>query len=140
MLYIIGDTSKTWPTLIRILTESAQLQMVALLYPGQLTFPPKFLPSGSLEELEPVTTWGENESPTASARLPVSYELLDELASDPTSFFVGDWDFAVYRTSEHKWVACTIPHEEMVLVSDDQILELLQEAGLPVSNSAPDWW
>ena len=140
MLYIQGEITKTWPTLSRILADRDDLQMVALLYPGQATPPPPFLPSLPIEELEPVTTWDDDEPHTVSARMPVDSELLDVLSALSTKPSEMQWDFALYPPSEREWVACAVPHEDMVIVRENSLLETLRDAGLSVSEEKPEHW
>jgi len=109
---------------------------VPITHTGEQMPPAPFFRAESGDEVEPVTTWADDKSATPTARLPVTSELLDDLACIPT----GQFDFAVYRPGVSTWVACAIPHEEVVLVRDDQLLEALLAAGLSVSTAAPDWW
>lgn len=139
MLYIEGDTSETWPEVARSLGELEQVQMVAQLY-VEGPPPSPFLPATSTLDFEPTTTFGSGKSTMPSAPLPVDAELLASLASMQTKTKETECDFALYRIGERKWVACAIPHENMVLIQDHGLLARLRQAGLLVSEKKPDWW
>ncbi|GFO57255.1 hypothetical protein GMSM_42620 [Geomonas sp. Red276] len=138
MLYIMGDTSKTWEVVARILAARESLDMVALYYPGTEIPPSPFLVAARLEDLEPVTTWDEDTSATASARMRVDGQFLGSLAALSLDSFEGD--LALYPPQKREWIACAIPHEKMVLVRDNQLLGPLREAGVPALDTAPDGW
>ncbi|MBJ6726354.1 hypothetical protein [Geomesophilobacter sediminis] len=139
MLYILGDTSKTWEAVARILAAREKVDMVALYYPGTEIPPSPFLVAARFEDLEPVTTWDEDASATASARMHVNSQFLGSLAALSFDSFEGD--LALYPPRTREWIACAIPHEKMVLVRDDQLLGPLREVGVPALDTAPDgWW
>ena len=142
MLYIEGDVANNWSSTVRVLWEAGPLDMVLQHYPSTdpVLFPMPFCPSGSSEELEAVTGWGDGDRSIMSGRASVDDQLLAQVSVLPTENYVADWDFAAYEPGSTHWVACAVPHENMVMVGDDALLERLRMAGLDASTEPPSWW
>ena len=140
MLYLEGETSQTWPAVARILGADEQLLMVVQMYSADDPPPQPFQPSSVPQWLKTVTTFGDDSVPISSDPIVVDDGVLTAVATVLTGDSEEDGDFALYRPGEREWVAAAVPHERMVLVVDDSLLDALQDAGLPVSPEPPEWW
>jgi hypothetical protein len=140
VLYIEGDTGDTWPATVRILAARDHLRMVVQMYEGDDPVPEPFVPGASPQWLETVTTFAPTGSTVSSDLVDVDEDLLSSVALLKSSEVGIEWDFAVYRPGEREWVAAAVPHEGMVFVRDDSLLDELADADLLVSDRPPEWW
>jgi len=118
------------------------LDLVLQHYPSKSTiaFPAPFAASQSDELPEAVTGWGDGERSVMSARLRVDDDVLNQVSALPTANYEANWDMAVYPPESNEWIACVVPHENMVMVGDDCLAGALGDAGLNVSSEPPEWW
>lgn len=114
--------------------------MVLCLYPGSDSddMPEPFEPPVFDERLERVTSYPDGMAPSCSARVPVDEALLEWL--EPVIDEIEDWgdSLVVYRPRRTEVVAAVIPHEAVILVSDEHG-SALAAAGYRVSADPPDW-
>lgn len=46
----------------------------------------------------------------------------------------------LYRPNEKQWLACTIEHERMIMVNDDNLLSSILSEGFNATLESPEWW
>jgi hypothetical protein len=142
MLYIEDTDGSLWLSVADVLRERQAYDMVLYLYPDSApdAFPLPFSPSRTYEGLERVTTYADGNEPPRSDRVRVDEDLIDSLRQHVGDF--EDWGDALtlYPPHERSWAAAYIPHERVVLVSDERLRDFLDAAGLPVGLEPPDGW
>ena len=142
MLYIEDTDGAQWLRVVEVMSEQAAYDMVLCLYPDSQpdTFIEPFSSPQSHEELERVTTYGDETTPPCSERLRVTADTVDDMRSHLGDF--EDWgdSLILYPLRERAWTAAFIPHERVVLVRDVRLRDYLDAAGVTVSLDAPEGW
>jgi len=142
MLYVDDVDGAQWLRVVELLTEQAAHDMVLCLYPDSPpdVFPEPFVASPSQEDLERVTTYGDETEPPCSRRIAVTAYLVDVLRPHLGEF--EDWgdSLILYPQRERIWTAAFIPHERVVLIREVRLHDYLDAAGIQVALNAPEGW
>ncbi len=140
MLYIEDSDGRWWLTVVDVLSEREDCDMVLCLYPDSEpnTFPGPFSLPRAPEALEHVTTDADEGELPRSARIRVSVELIDALRSHIGDFEEWGDSLALYPPRARAWTAAFIPHERVVIVRDVRLRDFLDAAGIPVRLEPPE--
>jgi hypothetical protein len=142
MLYVEDTDGAQWLRVVEVMSEQATYDMVLCLYPDSPpdSFIEPFSSSQSQEDLERVTTYGDETEPPCSERLRVTADTVGVLRPHLGDF--EDWgdSLILYPLRERTWTAAFIPHERIVLIRDVRLRDYLDAADVPVSLESPEGW
>lgn len=96
-----------------------------------------------VNELELITTYDDDTSPFKPAEsYRIESGLIDALVNKHAILADSLDSIAVYREGNNKWLMGMIFHEKMTLLKDlsDDEIKILQESGVPYSETPPDCW
>lgn len=89
---------------------------------------------------EPVTTYDESTIPRCTSRLLFDEDLLFSIKRHQQVISKHCDSICLYEKNSKQWTACTIGHEGMILLRNDELLECLRASGFNASIEAPDGW
>jgi len=139
MLYLDDDKRSLWPSVARILASLFTLDMVLFLYPGSGHMSGPFTACDDDEFLERITTYPDGDLPPRSARVAVDEQLLTYLESHVDELDEWGDSLILYHPGATTLVAAAVPHEGVILVSDE-FGAPLEAAGFRVGSEPPDGW
>lgn len=139
MLYLDDDRRSLWPSVARILASLFPLDMVLCLYPGSEHLSGPFAACDDDEPLERITTYPDGDIPPRSTRVAVDERLLAYLESHVDELEEWGDSLILYRPGVTTLVSAAIPHEGVILVSDE-FGAPLEAAGFRVGSEPPEGW
>lgn len=98
------------------------------------------LASKDLIEGEQVTAYGDGFKPRKTRRIELTSDLMNEVRNSAKEIQSNCDSLALYRPSEKNWSICTIAHEGMCLVRDENLIDELLSQGFSASLNQPEWW
>ncbi|MBI5075497.1 MAG: hypothetical protein HZB62_10095 [Nitrospirae bacterium] len=93
-----------------------------------------------LIEGEQVTTYGNGFKPNKTRRTKLTADLLTNIREASRDIQVNCDSLALYPADKKNWIACTIEHEGMCLVSDDSLIDTLASKDFNPSLEKPQTW
>ncbi len=93
-----------------------------------------------LIEGEQVTSYGDGFKPQRTIRTKLTTDLLAKIRNAARDIQANCDSLALYPADKKNWIACTIKHEGMCLVSDDSLIDVLRSKGFNPSLEKPETW
>lgn len=93
-----------------------------------------------LVEGEQVTTYGDGLKPKKTRRVKLDLELVEKIRNSSKEIQSNCDSIVLYKTKETSWIACTIGHEGMCLIKNDELQNALHENGFNALGEPPNWW
>lgn len=92
-----------------------------------------------LIEGEQVTNYGDDFKPRKTRRIGLTSALLNEIRASAKEIKLNCDSLVLYRSTEKKWLVCTIEHEGMCLARDENYIDGLVSQGFNASFDKPEW-
>jgi len=141
MIYIEETSFDRQISLLKHLSKNEDLEIIMWLYPESKSrnlCGIKLAPKG-LNEGEQVTTY-ENFKPNKTMRTVVTLNLLAKIIDEKKAISDNCDSLVLYRPNEKQWLACTIGHERIIMVNDDNLLSSISSEGFNTTLKSPEWW
>jgi hypothetical protein len=141
MIYIEGKDAGMQFKLLEYLSDQGSYTLIAWQYPEIDKSPILFLPTDSKRgEFEPVTNYADGIESKHTKPMDAQPSKLVYLINVKQQIRRSFDSFCLYKQGADEWYACTIGHEGMCLIRDDELITKLQEKGFTASTSKPNWW
>ena len=142
MIYVEENWFSKQIDFLRFFLEQDDFEIIIWMYP-ESKFSHLFGLSLERQENlsgEPVTAYEDGQLSSRTTRQPLTKELVGLAENNRRNVSRNVDSFAIYKSGEYGWLACTVGHEGMCLVQDESKLNNLISAGFNASLKAPSWW
>jgi len=142
MIYIEEHSFEKQISILNFLSEREDLEIIMWLFPESKTrsFCTINLAPKDLLEGEPVTTYGDDFLAKRTKRVKATKELFSKIQNERKTIAENCDSLVLYRPQTKKWLACTIEHEHILMIDDNDLLETLSNKGFNASLKEPSWW
>lgn len=142
MLYVIESDFERKIFMLNEFSKKESCDLVVWLYPESFLSKLLGVPFELYyeENLESVTTYGNNANVRRSYRLQLDQGLVNKIVMNKELCSKNVDSFCLYYKRKLSWNVCTIGHEGVCLVKDYGMYEFLRKLGYSVSKKPPVWW
>ena len=135
MIYIKEYSFEKQISILDFLSNQEELDIIIWLFPESknrnfcnINLAPKGLMEG-----KPITTYDDNFQAKRTKRVKVTKDLISKIQNEKKSISENCDSLALYRPKSEEWLACTLEHENIVLINDDNLLESIINQGFKAS-------
>ena len=141
MIYVEESSFERQLSVLEHIAGSIDCLLVAWLYPESSTMEVAGLAiSDEATGLVPVTTYEDGTIASHTVCCTATPEVFDRLRIGSKDISAHCDSIALYPLEDDNWIACTVGHERMCLVSQDAFLSDLVSANIKATNEPPEWW
>ena len=141
MIYIEEDSFEKQISILDFLSNQEELDIIMWLFPESkkrnfcnINLAPKDLIEG-----KPITTYDDFQA-KRTKRVKLTKDLINKIQNEKKTISENCDSLALYRVESQEWLACTIEHEHIVLVNDDNLLQPILKEAFNASLKEPTWW
>lgn len=88
----------------------------------------------------PITTYQQGVKTKRTKRFPFRSSCIDFISHYRSTIQKECDSCILYKKDKKEWFCCTIGHEGMCIINDDNLINELKQKKIPASLQAPDWW
>jgi len=142
MIYIEEHSFEKQISILNFLSDTEELEIIMWLFPESKhrSFCDISLAPRDLLEGKPATTYSDDFQAKKTKRIKATKNLFDKIQNEKKTITENCDSLVLYRPKTKQWLACTIEHENILMIDDDSLLEVVSNQGYNASLEKPSWW
>jgi hypothetical protein len=141
MIYVEDKDARAQFKLLEYLSSQDRYTLIGWQYPEINKSPITLLPTHTKRGgFEPVTNYADGIKSKHTKPMKAQPSKLAYLINFKEQIKRSFDSFCLYKQGTGEWYACTIGHEGMCLIRDDELIKELQDKGFNASTTKPSWW